>query len=243
MKRPVVEKPDVMPTKKSKKKRKLNLSGLNQDGDGVRVWPQRLLVFDMNGVLISRSLKPLPNVSANFRDPKGKYVYDRPHMRELLFWALKSRGFKIALWTSASPPVAAALSKHIFGFPKFQIDNDCDFVWSGEKCDGRNLCLTKPLSRIWSEKTEWGPHNTIMIDNSAFKVSKHADNLIHMETFDPGNATAGEDAMGKKIWDYLDKLQRTHGDVREFMKECPYTEFGKLEEQRILNNKSTCLIS
>mmetsp|Transcript_7020 Transcript_7020/g.14073 ORF Transcript_7020/g.14073 Transcript_7020/m.14073 type:complete len:365 (+) Transcript_7020:217-1311(+) len=232
-------------SKKKKSKKKLNLSYLSQEGDASREWPERLLIFDINNVLVARSKKPVQGLAENFRDPLGFRVFDRPHMRELLHWAVHERGYKVALWTSATAPVAQAIAKHIFAAPKFNLEEDCLFVFDQSACGRKGRTsqntpnFTKPLVRVWHDpdfSNKFSAENTLILDNDLAKFAMDEANALHISVFDPtiDNETdepAGDGIdvdFGEKgaLWRFLDALARCDGgDVRAFVQDQPLSSF------------------
>mmetsp|Transcript_2553 Transcript_2553/g.3650 ORF Transcript_2553/g.3650 Transcript_2553/m.3650 type:complete len:289 (+) Transcript_2553:180-1046(+) len=217
--------------KKKKGKKKLKLGYLDKPGD--EEWfndpnhEPKLLVFDLNGVVVSRCKQSkIDGDNANFRDPIGQYVYERPHVRELINWAVKKRGYRVACWTSATPKVAFAIADRIFdskiGPP--------EFVFSQNECKRRSdplasrAILTKPLWVVFEKHKKWKPSNTIIIDNSMEKTQFDMDNVVHVRTFDKTIGVPDDDEFGDGglLWSYLDGLSRHRGDVREYLNKHPF---------------------
>ena len=213
-----------------KGKKKVSLSSLERPGDGERCWPERLIVLDFNGLLLSRSKKRIEGRSDTFKDTTGQFVYDRPYCRQLLRW-LRQRGFAVAFWTSATQPVAELLAKHLCDDKLFTA-RDITFLWSQEHCIRvRNNASTAPafaklLRRVWVDpelEKRFSPSNTVIVDDSAHKVQSSPDNAILCGSYDLslGLGGAGPDkelGQGGALWAYLDALSRHDGDVRDFIR-------------------------
>ncbi|GBG31950.1 Hypothetical Protein FCC1311_081752 [Hondaea fermentalgiana] len=166
-------------------------------------------------------------------------------MRELLHWARHKRGYELALWTSASAPVAQGVAKHIFAAPKFDLLHDCVMVLDQTACgrkgrtDRNTPNFVKPLERIWlNPKYEnvYTSANTLILDNEESKTALNAENAVRVTTFDPsqenaefgsGNEDEDEDfGEGGALWHFLDALARQPDvDVQNFMKSNPIDSF------------------
>ncbi len=222
--------PPAQSGKRGKGKKKVALSSLERPGDGERRWPDRLIVLDFNGLLVSRSKRRIEGRSDTFKDTTGQFVYDRPYCRQLLRW-LRQRGFAVAFWTSATQPVAEQLAKHLCDDKLFTA-RDITFVWSQEHCVRvRNNASTAPafaklLRRVWVDpelEKRFSPSNTVIVDDSAHKVQSAPDNAILTSSYDLalGLGSTGPDAelgQGGALWAYLDALSRHDGDVRDFIR-------------------------
>ena len=215
-------------------KKKLSLKYLDQPGDSDRPWTKRLIVLDVNGFLLYRSRHVITGVQRNGFDSIGNNLYDRPYVRQFLKW-LQTRGFYVALWTSATAPVAESLRKHLFTgnipAPLFCFSQkECISLPRSESTLGP--VFSKPLSVVWdsdvAKQHGFDKSNTIILDDSFEKQASNLANCIITRTFNASSAEAVSlslKELGAKgsLWAYLDGLARHQGDVQTYIKEKPYS--------------------
>ena len=107
--------------------------------------PQKLLVCDLNGVLVLKKSSPA--------------TYVRPNAAEFL--RLMSRYFTIGIWSSAQRKTIKTILKKLL--PRGDVP--FLFVWSQEKCELVNGVFHKPLQKVWNTFPVFNARNTV-IDNS-----------------------------------------------------------------------------
>ena len=151
--------------------------------------PRHLLVLDVNGLLLDRQRSrvegaPPPDLeygSASLRS----YVYDRPHAREFVAWALQR--FRVAVWSSARSQNLAPLVQHVFGDGARALA----FVWAQDRCGvdgsveltgrrgGRKPKFLKPLAAVWDAGLG-EPHATLLVDDDRYKAARNpAHTAVH----------------------------------------------------------------
>ena len=169
--------------------------------------PKKLLVLDLNGLLLFREYKDTPSGAAprlpsNHETDSWKVWY-RPHAHEFLWWCVQH--FHVVIWSGARRKNIRELLE-VFCTHKV---NDTDLtILSETECTktdvqdpqkpGKVLSL-KELDRLWS-KWEWrerGPFddtNTLMIDDSPYKALLNAPyTSIHPRSWTPFSASDEND--------------------------------------------------
>lgn len=150
---------------------------------------KKLLVLDVNGLLLHRVRDPLPTTVQHKPDAKLRRVklFARPHMRAFVQWCLHH--FHVAIWSSATRENAELLSHFVFG-ENFR--ENTAFVWGQDHCrqtglmhrhDRHKPVVLKELRRIWQDRDlgrSFDHHNTLLIDDSAHKACMNpAHTAIH----------------------------------------------------------------
>ncbi len=153
-----------------------------------------LIVFDLNGTLISResSKKRGNSEELFFERPGGHgfYIHKRPYLKELLEFIKEQNGyFKLGIWTTLHVHWAQAIHYHLF-----QVTNPdlFEFVLDGSYCsrplDEMKIPI-KNLSTVYNDRdinplSNWNCKNTILIDDTAEKAIFDSKNLLHIPTFE-----------------------------------------------------------
>lgn len=93
--------------------------------------PRHLLVLDVNGLLVDRTLSVLQDDRGSAVEPSARLgafcVYDRPGLRRFVAFLL--RRFHVGVWSSARQHNLTGLVAHIFGADQAQ---RLAFVWRAE---------------------------------------------------------------------------------------------------------------
>lgn len=220
-----------------KLKKKLKLKYLDQAGDSANKWPKRLIVLDINGFLLYRSKNVVEGLQRNGFDLLGNNLYDRPYARQFLKW-LRTRGYVIGLWTSATRPVADSLRKHLipdtghFSMQPVFCFSQRECVSLGRSASRNTLLFSKPLSVVWESDVAkahgFNADNTIIIDDSQEKLQSNLANAIITKSFNASSPDARTLALeelgpGGTLWTYLDALARHPGSVQAFLREHPFS--------------------
>lgn len=139
---------------------------------------RRLLIFDLNGVLLLRNrINKNPDfVIGNF------YCYVRPGTRKFLKWA--HHHFDVAVWSSTMPHNTIPIVQHIWG----KKIKDLKFIFSQRQCTqtgtmpcGKPIFL-KELRYVWEMFPWYDETNTFLIDDSPHKVVNNPPHTsIHPE--------------------------------------------------------------
>ncbi|EKX40510.1 hypothetical protein GUITHDRAFT_75449 [Guillardia theta CCMP2712] len=133
-----------------------------------------LLVLDVNGFLLERTRKKLPNLPCV--KVRSTYVYNRPGMMEFVKWCTEL--FVLGVWSTAKRENVVELVKHIFGTSYHQ---DVAFILDGSSCTPTGLrhpenkykeLVTKDLETVWRmpNMSSFARNRTLLIDDSPYKV-------------------------------------------------------------------------
>lgn len=190
---------------------------------------KKLLVLDVNGLLLHRVRGPVPatvkhNPDAKFRRVK---LFARPHMRAFVQWCLHH--FHVAIWSSATRENAELLSQFVFGA---NFRETTAFVWSQDHCrqtglmhrhDRHKPVVLKELRRIWQD-AELGRcfdhHNTLLIDDSAHKACMNpAHTAIHPPAWTCDMQDDGMLGPGSVLTKFLQGLVCA-GQVAPYVAQC-----------------------
>lgn len=166
---------------------------------------RRLVVLDMNGVLLHREFKfgldepgkdPRIKTLLNSATTLGKfYVWDRPAMRDFVKYCLDR--FDVAVWSSARQQNVDLLVQHVFGYRRKELV----FEWDQTQCrivsrpqeavkeiEGtphpiyaraqlpNDVTFQKPIAHIVREfRGRWGFRDIMMIDDSIAKMAPNPE--------------------------------------------------------------------
>lgn len=214
------------------------LPGEWRDGDTkTRVAP-KLLILDLNGLLVHRLFKfrATPEELAEFPEPSGEagsfHVWERKHAREFLKFCMDN--FAVGIWSSAQ-------FKNVKGLLMYLLPDANDrkllaMTWDQKKCtdtgekDADNPhkpIFLKELANVWADPLLgriYNESNTVLIDDSLYKVRNNPPNTsIHPSVWTP---KASNDAiLGEygSLRSYLAKLKLADS-VPEFIKSNPYSD-------------------
>ncbi|KAL2623302.1 hypothetical protein R1flu_003507 [Riccia fluitans] len=202
---------------------------------------KKLLVLDLNGLLLATypKGKKLPDHPHDARVKKYR-VYKRPGCEDFLQFCLEN--FVVGVWSSAQEDNVVALVDYLFQeFVDKEARSKLVFVWHQSQCskskfrDPENThkpVYLKELVKLWDkvephlpwEKGDYGPSNTVLIDDSPQKAIR---NPPYTAIFpDSYKAIVPEDIYllaGGQFRTYLEGLA-TAANVQVYLKENP---FGK----------------
>ncbi|KAL7750654.1 hypothetical protein RI367_003996 [Sorochytrium milnesiophthora] len=105
-------------------------------------------------------------------------VHIRPGLTSFLYQTMTLSHLDYAVWTSAGARNAEAMVS--LAFPT-DLRDRLLFVWHRDQCDevpGTAWATYKNASRIFKLYPQYGPHNTLIIDDSIHKLSKHPRNAL-----------------------------------------------------------------
>jgi len=195
---------------------------------------KKLLVLDMNGLLVEtlhladkRPKDPPPDGKTS----NNKFVYKRPFCNQFIEFCFQN--FVVGIWSSAQQQNVDKLVDLIFGDLKEKLL----FCWYQTDCTDTGLRLPenrrkpfflKELSKLWNkvkpdlpwEEGQYGPSNTLMIDDSPYKA---LCNPPHTAVFpDPYEAAnKQDDILGCSLRKYLEGLS-TASNVQEYVNRHPF---------------------
>lgn len=175
----------------------------------INVIMRRLLIFDLNGVLLLRNrVNKNPDfVLGNF------YCYKRHGIEEFLDWVHEH--YDVAVWSSAIPRNTLPMVEKIWGCRM----RDLKFIFTQLECTCDNPkakikpIFFKELSMVWRVFPLYDSTNTLLIDDSPEKVLMNPPfTSIH-----PRTMTMDDRGIDHKLWDYLKKLHESDLDIPEFV--------------------------
>ncbi|BFZ61647.1 hypothetical protein YB2330_002720 [Saitoella coloradoensis] len=188
----------------------------------------KLVILDLNGTLLFRNANR--SVAGSVARASKQPVL-RPSLAPFLEYLFLH--FKVMVWSSAMPFSVNAMVKAAFS--QDQQDN-LVAVWARDTFglsphEYRQKTVTyKDLDIVWkhrvidasypSEDGYWGPHNTILLDDSALKASMQPYNHIQLPEFDR-LAASGSDAVLDQVAGYLDEL-RYQRNICSYVKRKPF---------------------
>jgi TFIIF-interacting CTD phosphatase-like protein len=129
----------------------------------------RLLVLDLDETLIYTTETPLS------RDPHWTFneysIYRRPYLDAFLAYC--QANFDLGVWSSAGDEYVAFVAQKLFPDP-----SSLKFVWGGSRCIHRSSGITniKDLRKL--QRFKYLPHEILIVDDSAEKVSRQPKNLV-----------------------------------------------------------------
>ncbi|KAI8563163.1 hypothetical protein RHMOL_Rhmol03G0091100 [Rhododendron molle] len=196
---------------------------------------KKLLVLDLNGLLVHRVYRLRPNTNfQNYPPPdliSGPFlVFTRPFCSEFLEFCFER--FEVGIWSSARERSIDTILNTI----KTGLKDKLLFVWDQEKCTDsgfkslerkRKPIFLKELRKLWEDPTlPWccGPYtssNTLLIDDARYKALLNPPNTaIFLQSYkvDNGNDTVLESNSELRL--FLDGLSEAD-DVPSYVKEHP----------------------
>jgi hypothetical protein len=141
-----------------------------------------LLIFDLNGIFVSRERGPT-NKTPHFVLGNCKY-YIRPGTNRFLKWV--HNHFDVAVWSSTMPHNTVPIVQHVWG----EMLKELKFIFTQDQCTqdgmiGKKPRFLKEIGYVW-EMFPWSDeYNTLLIDDSEYKVVNNPEHTsIHPESFD-----------------------------------------------------------
>ncbi|KAF2810591.1 HAD-like protein [Mytilinidion resinicola] len=182
------------------------------------IWPQHLLILDLNGTLVHR-----PD-----RRNLGKII-PRPYLAPFLEFIFAN--FDVMVWSSAQPVNVDLMVKKVLGenyTPRLRATwNRNNFGLSKEEYT-QNVQVYKQLTRIWNSEELGGcmysQASTILLDDTVLKAAAEPYNLVEIPEFAATKAQMKSDVL-REVAGYLDEL-RYQMDVSTFIKRHPFKADG-----------------
>ena len=179
---------------------------------------KKLLIFDLNGVLIYTRKK----------NKKNNNFTLRPNVLE--FIDAMSKRYQLAVWTSKTFERAGYIVQQLFK------SYDLLFTWYNDKCDrkhgGDAIYMIKDLRKVWDQFNTYDDSNTILLDDSEEKcIVNNSYNCIHPRRFikkgtdhiknevNENNFPQEDDELITygNLYNYLDRLSSFQGSVSSFV--------------------------
>lgn len=162
------------------KKKKKNKGSISFDFP--RTATRTLVVLDLEGVLIcSRPKEYTESISVSFQPHDilctevENYITLASISAIEFVWNLLNNPEKyaVAFWTSKPPAIAKAIGEKLFGEDLLR---HLLFFWTVEQCENRSALRSscyipvKNLRRVWEHYPSYGPHNTLIIEDTKEKL-------------------------------------------------------------------------
>jgi hypothetical protein len=171
---------------------------------------KHLLIFDLNGIFLDRERDDVQK-KPDFTVGRFK-CYKRPGIKRFLKWV--HHHFDVAVWSSTMPHNTIPIVQNIWGKKM----KDLKFVFSQNQCThggmmGDKPALLKDLERVWTIFPWYNESNTLLIDDSPYKVINNPlYTSIHPESSD-------HTALHTTIKPYLQRLFDSGMGVIQFVSE------------------------
>lgn len=137
-----------------------------------------LLVLDLDETLLHATEAPLAFEPDHEVPPY--FLYMRPGLRDFL-WHVSGL-FRLAVWTSSSPPYATAVCPLVFSETE-----SLEFVWASDRCtptrnfENDSWCNAKPLKKL--KRRGYDLARVLVVDDSPEKHTRNYGNLVQMAAF------------------------------------------------------------
>lgn len=206
-----------------------------------RTSPTKLIVLDLNGLLIHRE-KVKSKGAADMKRRCGTQqwtkvgmfvVWKRPYLEEFIEFCLEH--FDVAVFSSVRPHNIAPLIDLVFGERKQELV----FVWDQTKCTtfGRDPdnkmkpLFIKPLGLILEAFPQYSADSVLIVDDSPYKCLRNPPNTaIHPIPWDPSQTDDGELLEGAALRRFLTKLSVDAGGVPALVES---GEFGGMRSDAV----------
>eukprot|EP00759_Apiculatamorpha_spiralis_P020453 PhF_6_TR25802/c0_g1_i3/m.36411 len=204
----------------------------NPNPDSSLTSSSKLIIFDLHGVLLDRQKRK----GRNEHGVRRCSVVSRPHMLATLK-SLRAQ-YQIAVWTSSERHNAEEDLRLCFGGESDGYKAVISFVLTRTECTAAptpedKYATEKNLEKVWANPSlygVWGPHNTILVDDTPSKGSSCPQNILVVPTFDRKNKD--RDDVFRELGKFLSEEVRGAEDVREAVKKwvCPVMKKREREE-------------
>lgn len=182
---------------------------------------KQLIIFDLNGVLVRAY--PREQAINITKKPsmylKYKKIYFRPGLSTFIDKCLES--FEIGIWSCFQMNNIKPILRKSIG------QNRMDkllFIWDQSWCsmEGHvtNLqgqtkpALLKDLSKVWETYPQYGPKNTLLIDDSEYKLKNNPRcKCVCLESYDPDDEEKDQSSIF--LWNSIMQHIHIYNDVEE----------------------------
>ena len=191
------------------------------------VAPKKLLILDVNGLLLHRIYKASPEARAlgAVADVGHFTVFLRPHVREFLEWC--KRHFHIALWGTALVENITPLLR-LLDFEGVPVvvygQGDCTCTGLRDPLTPAKFLYVKPLRRLWNDPRvaeigDFDATNTLLLDDAPYKAAYNPPHTC----VSPASWSATDPAWRSRVDDALS----ADGWIRQFLLEYRGAEDGR----------------
>lgn len=187
---------------------------------------KRLIILDLNGVLIARQYVEKGKDAPEDGDKLGNFVAQkRPHLDTFLKFLFDN--FTVAYWSSIAYYNTKQFGEYAFGehYKKLL------FMWDQTKCwsfdhptiDNKPLFL-KPLAKVWKTYPQFNQGNTLLIDDSPAKACFNPEGTLFVPDIWKYGESEDEYLSPKgKLVDLLTGLSVTGVTTADYLKIYYYT--------------------
>ena len=211
--------------------------------------PNLLVLIDMNGTLLLREKKCLPGRAPDFIHAK-KYYYMRPGAKDFVKEIIAMPGIRFAFYTSMLETNAKPAISNLAG-RGWEKDGVQLYARDYQKHDpnGKNKWDTmRDLDKIWKEEMtnhgyKFGPHNTVMIDDTPEKMREHPHNVLIVPEMTAASLVREDgdssvlDNVQKYIKQMLLVLSSKPSSVPDYISKLPFDTLSDIEDlSRVLSS-------
>jgi hypothetical protein len=188
-----------------------------------------LIIFDLNGTLISRVSRQLEKKLAKV-NPFCPGYYDfmfektqcylRPHWEKFLEQIESNPNISIGIWTSAQKKNADGMTSNLFS----NHNKPIEFILDRSHCLNAPMNIKtnnviKDLNWLFQDETlsksgKWNAKNTIIVDDTSTKAKRNPRNLLLIDEYTVLDKTfdCKNDIELLKLLAWVEKLEERMGD-------------------------------
>lgn len=186
-----------------------------------------LLLLDINGTMCNRMKKRLKGDLKHTFKAKNYYVYKRPGLDTFFDFLADQPKLDVYIYTSITQHNAEPLVHKLLPNHEDMTEKLLDRTMNKPDPDGEYSTDTvRDLSKVWSHLTEYGPENTILVDNELRKCEEFSENSIIMPPFLDEELSDRNDSSLADLKNYLSLiLYSPTRDVRQFIAEYSFAKY------------------
>eukprot|EP00743_Colponemidia_sp_Colp-15_P010884 GILK01012055.1.p1 GENE.GILK01012055.1~~GILK01012055.1.p1 ORF type:complete len:266 (-),score=23.88 GILK01012055.1:170-943(-) len=194
-----------------------------------------LLIFDLNGTLLERLAGKAANPKPAHKLINKRKVWLRPGLNALwnfVFEEDQARGqFDVAVWSSAMTQNTQPMIDFVFGVHREHLlfDYHREHTVPDRSRHAKTYATLKDLQSVWAKYPQYGPTNTVLIDDSPSKAAKQPNNHILVPEFayESLQEAFESDPTLENLTMYLSQLRHhfdssADRDVRSFISQSPF---------------------
>ncbi|MED6220924.1 hypothetical protein PIB30_049474 [Stylosanthes scabra] len=211
----------------------LELSRMSLTGGQVGCLKKKLLILDINGLLVD-IVSPRPKDHKADRNVGGRALFQRPFYSEFLKFCFER--FEVAVWSSRKKKNVQQVLNYLMADMKEKLL----FYWDASHCTGTNFIslenkhkkvLFKDLRNVWEkrdpnlpwEKGYFNESNTLLLDDSPYKALLNPPHTsVSPLSFSYQNKSDDNSlADGGDLREYLNGLANAES-IPNYVKEHPF---------------------
>eukprot|EP01134_Creolimax_fragrantissima_P004573 CFRG4573T1 len=187
---------------------------------GVHSPQRKLVILDMNGLLVHRYRLNTEPKDAPVSQVGGRMVVLRPYVNEFIDYLFSH--FEVGVWSSMMGKNVRPIVELVF---RPECLKNLYFVLDQSACDSirhrevkNKPLLLKDLHKIWNADKNYNPQNTLLIDDSPLKATRNPPNLLYNPVEWEGDMTdTALSPDGGTIYRYIEGLAQWKGSVAEYV--------------------------